>query len=312
MSKIEEAQEILRALGLPRAQQNDMAALTLLALCGLSPKDAWSRARRHSVTVTKGIMEFVAAEYERRYAPNTRETFRRQVLHQFVQARIADYNPDQPDLPTNSPRAHYALTEPALVVVRAYGRDHWTFSVDQFLASQGSLLKVYQKRRARRQVPIQLSNGQVVRLSPGKHNRLQALVVEEFAPRFAPEAQLLYLGDTAQKNLLLDEDALARIGIPVTEHDKLPDIILHDAQRHWVFLVEVVTSHGPMTPKRVLELGLLLAKCEIGIVYVSAFPDLATFRAHLRQIAWETEAWIAEMPDHMIHFNGDRFLGPRR
>ncbi|MFS2517149.1 MULTISPECIES: BsuBI/PstI family type II restriction endonuclease [Parabacteroides] len=31
----------------------------------------------------------------------------------------------------------------------------------------------------------------------------------------------------------------------------------------------------------------------------------------MADIAWETEVWIAENPGHMIHFNGDRFIGPR-
>jgi type II restriction enzyme len=110
MSRIEEAKEILRALGLPAAQQNEISALTLLALGRIPPDGRWVDAIGESLTITKGIMEFIAREYGRAYAPNTRETFRRQVLHQFVQAHIAVYNPDTPDLPTNSPRAHYALT----------------------------------------------------------------------------------------------------------------------------------------------------------------------------------------------------------
>jgi type II restriction enzyme len=91
----------------------------------------------------------------------------------------------------------------------------------------------------------------------------------------------------------------------------LPDVILFDEERNWLFLIEVVTSHGPMSPKRVFELEQILSDCPAGIVYVSAFPDLAQFRKHLRNIAWGTEVWIAEIPDHLIHYNGDRFLGPR-
>ncbi len=143
------------------------------------------------------------------------------------------------------------------------------------------------------------------------HNRVQAAVVEEFAPRFAPGAILLYLGDTAKKSLHMDAGILAGLGIPITEHDKLPDIILYDKQRNWLFLVEVVTSHGPMTPKRVVELRVLLASCKARPIFVSAFPDFTEFRKHLRDIAWETEVWLAETPDHLIHYNGDRFLGPR-
>lgn len=311
MSKLEEAKDILRALELPAAQQNDMSALTLLALCGLRPGDEWKRARRQSVTVSKGIMAFVAAEYGRRYAPNTRETFRRQVLHQFVQARLADYNPDAPDLPTNSPRAHYALTPAALAVIRAYRTKRWPAAVSGFLAQQGSLLTLYQQRRARRSVPVRLPDGTTLKLSPGKHNQLQADILEKFAPRFAPGATLLYLGDTALKNLHLDAVRLTSLGIPLPKHDKLPDVALLDTKRNWLFLIEAVTSHGPVTPKRMVELEIMLAACPIGRVYVSAFPDFAEFRRHLKEIAWETEVWVAEIPDHLIHFNGDRFLGPR-
>ncbi len=311
MSKVEEARAILRALGLPPAQHSEMSALTLLALCGLRPNDPWSGARREGMTVTKGVMTFVAREYGKAYAPNTRETFRRQVLHQFVQAQVADYNPFEPGLSTNSPRAHYAVTEAALAAVRAYGSALWEAAAKDFRSRQGSLLTLYAKRRSRRLVPVQLPDGSTVKLSPGAHNVVQAAVVEEFAPRFAPGARLLYLGDTAKKHLVVDTAILAQLGVPITEHDKLPDVVLWDERRNWPFLIEVVTSHGPVTPKRRVELEAMLANCGAGLVFVSSFPDFAAFRKHLKAIAWETEVWIAEIPDHLIHFNGDRFLEPR-
>lgn len=311
MASIEEAQHILKTLGLPPSQQNELAALTLLALCGLKPKDKWSAAKRQGRTVTKGIMDFVAKEHNRAYAPNTRETFRRQVLHQFVQARIADYNPFDPDLPTNSPRAHYAVSEAALLAVKRYGTKSWPKAAQTFLSQHGSLLTVYQGKRSKRLVPVRLPEGITLDLSPGKHNQVQAAVVEQFASRFAPGAGLLYLGDTAKKHLHIDAKKLIELGVPVTEHDKLPDVILYQQGRNCIFLVEAVTSHGPMTPKRVIELKSMFSGCTAGIVFVSAFPDFAEFRKHLKDIAWETEVWLVDIPEHLIHFNGDRFLGPR-
>jgi len=150
-----------------------------------------------------------------------------------------------------------------------------------------------------------------LQLSPGSHNEVQAAVVEQFAPRFAPGSVVLYLGDTAKKNLHVATEKLIELGIPVTDHDKLPDVILLDTKNNWLFLVEVVTSHGPMTPKRLVELEEMFSKCDLGKVFVSAFPDFAEFRRHTSEISWETEIWIAENPDHMIHYNGDKFMGPR-
>jgi type II restriction enzyme len=310
VSKITEAQEILAALGMPAAQRNEMSALTLLALCGLKPEDDWAFATQKSLTVSKGIMAFIRDHYDRSYAPNTRETFRRQVLHQFVQGKIANYNPDSPALPTNSPKAHYAITTAALAVIRTYSTAQWETSIREFAETQGNLAATYRPPREMLGVPVRLTDGTMLMLSPGEHNQLQAQVIQQFAPQFASGAVLLYLGDTANKDLYVATEQLANLGIPVTEHDKLPDIILHDTLKNWLFLIEVVTSHGPMTPKRVVELNAMLRNCGAGKIFVTAFPTFVEFRKYLKSIAWETEVWIAEVPDHLIHFNGDRFLGP--
>jgi hypothetical protein len=311
MSKIEEAQEILRALGLPPAQYNEMAALTFLAVCNIKENDKWAKATRESLGVSKGIMTFVNENYGKSYAPNTRETFRRQVLHQFVQARVVDYNPDNPSLPVNSPRAHYALTSEVLEVVKTYKTRNWKKALENFIDTVGKLSEVYLKERELIQIPVVLQSGEILKLSAGKHNEVQAAIVEQFAPRFANGGTLLYLGDTAKKDLFVDEKGLKDLGIPIDQHSKLPDVVIYDNKRKWLFLIEAVTSHGPVSPKRLLELEDFLKNCKVGKVYVTAFPDMSEFKKHSNNIAWETEVWLMEVPDHMIHFNGDRFMGPR-
>lgn len=311
MGKLEEAQEILEKLGMPKAQFNEISALTFISLCGLKEEDEWRHASRESMTVTKGIMTFIRENYKRDYAPNTRETFRRQVLHQFVQGHIADYNPDAPDLPTNSPRAHYAITTAALKVAKTYGHDQFEHECKIFKSTQGNLISVYQKARTRSKVPVTLPDGSKFELSPGKHNQLQAAIIEDFAPRFMQNPQVIYVGDTAKKNLHIDTKALEKMNVPFTDHDKLPDVLILDIDRRWLFLIEAVTSHGPMNPKRIVELEDMFKDCRFGKVFVSAFIDFTEFKKHSKEISWETEVWIADFADHMIHFNGDRFLGPR-
>jgi type II restriction enzyme len=311
MSKIDEAKAILKALGMPAEQQNEMAALTLLALCNIKENAKWSKAERNSLGVSKGIMTFVRDSYGKAYAPNTRETFRRHILHQFVQSSIADYNPDNPNAPVNSPKAHYAISENFLRVVRTYNTRKWDKAIKQFILSAGSLSEMYLKKRDLNKIPVKLLNGKTINLSSGKHNEVQASIIELFAPRFANGGILLYLGDTAKKNLFLDEKSLNKLGIPINLHSKLPDVVIYDKSKNWLFLIEAVTSHGPVSPKRYIELEALLKNCTAGRVYVTAFPDFAEFKKHSNHIAWETEVWLMDIPDHMIHFNGDRFMGPR-
>lgn len=311
MNKIKQAKEILKTLGLPAAQQNDISAYTLLALCGIRKNTKWNKATRKSLRVTKDIMQFVIENYNKVYAPNTRETFRRQVLHQFVQARIADYNPDNPKLPVNSPNAHYAITETALNAIKTYGTKDWKASAEKFTSEVANLARKYKKERKQHLIPVKLSNGKTLKLSAGKHNEVQAAIVHLFAPRFANGGEVLYLGDTAKKNLYVDRAALKQLGIPINKHSKLPDVVVYDKKRNWLFLIEAVTSHGPVSPKRLVELEDFLKNCKSGKIYVSAFPDMTEFKKHSANIAWETEVWLMQIPDHMIHFNGDRFIGPR-
>lgn len=301
----------MQELGLPNAQQNEISAYTLLALCNVKKKDKWSKSFKQSHGVSKGIMSFISDNYKKEYAPNTRETFRRQVLHQFVQAGIVDYNPDIPDLPVNSPRAHYAISKIALETIKTFRTKRWKQAVKNFKKKVGELKVKYSKNREMSRIPVKLANGKVFQLSPGKHNEVQAAIVEEFASRFAQGSILLYLGDTENKDLYIDKEKLESIGIPITEHSKLPDVVIFDESKNWLYLIEAVTSHGPMSPKRIVELEEFLKDCKAGKIYVSAFPDFLEFKKHTNNIAWDTEVWIMDFPEHMIHFNGDRFLGPR-
>jgi hypothetical protein len=311
MPKIAEAQKILKDFGLPKAQQNEISALTLLALCGIKETDTWHAAQRTSLKVTKGVMAFMAKHYRRRYAPNTRETVRRQVLHQFIQARLADYNPDNPNLPVNSPNAHYAVSQDALEVIRTFGTNRWKTTIGAFKAEVGELKKRYTRDRDLTLIPLKLSDGKEIYLSPGKHNQVQAAIVTQFAARFTKGSILLYLGDAAKKDLYMDSVALKKLGIPIDQHSKLPDVVIYDPGKNWLYLIEAVTSHGPISPKRILELENLLEHCDAGKIYISAFPDFTEFKKHTSELAWGTEVWIMEHPDHMIHFNGDKFFGPR-
>lgn len=309
MGKLEDGKKILKALGLPPQQQTDIASYTLLALANVGKRAPWASAGQRSMKI-HAIKEWVGETYGKVYAENTRETFRRQVLHQLEQARVVDRNPDDPTLPVNSPRTHYALTEDALAVIRSFGTGTFKTEAERFRKSHGALLEMYRAARTGQRVAVVLASGQELTLSPGEHNELQKAIVESFAPIFAPGARLLYLGDTAEKDLHVDATALEALKIPVTKHGKLPDVVLHMPEKGWLLLIEAVTSHGPVSPKRKKELELVMKDCPLPRVYVSAFPDRDEYRRHMADIAWETEVWLADSPTHMIHYNGEKFLGP--
>jgi hypothetical protein len=87
----------------------------------------------------------------------------------------------------------------------------------------------------------------------------------------------------------MDMDGLTKVGFPADKHSKLPDIVLFLPKKNWLFLIEVVTAHGPVSPKRYRELEAMLADNPYECVYVSVFPDFKECLRHAREVAWETE-----------------------
>lgn len=307
--KIDQALEIITKLGMPRAQLNERSALTFLALLNLHPEGSWQELEKPMIGVTP-IMDWARDVYGKQYAPNTRETFRRQTLHQFVDGGLAIYNPDKPDRPVNSPKACYQIAPELFDALITYGTDKWETTVQNWLSERQTLAAQYAAEREMQMIPLTLDDGTEIKLSPGIHSQLIHDIVTEFGPRFAPGSEVIYLGDTGAKEDFFRKDRLAELGVIVDRKGKLPDVVLYWPERDWLLLIESVTSHGPVDGKRHNELRVLFKNSRPGIVYVTAFPDRKTMGKYLADLSWETEVWVSEAPTHMIHFNGDRFLGP--
>jgi len=310
-NKIADAKHVLEELGMPRAQQNERSALCLLALLNLTQGKKWATAENPLVGITP-MMEFARNHYGKEYAPNTRETFRRQTMHQFVAAGIALYNPDDPARPVNSPKAVYQIEPDTLALLRSFATAAWNKHLATYLKNRQALAAQYAKDREMQKLPVTLATGETIRLSPGKHSELIKAIIEEFAPRFVPGGVLVYAGDTGDKWGYFDNELLAKLGVVVDGHGKMPDVVIFCPEREWLLLVESVTSHGPVDGKRHAELAALFAASTAGLVYVTAFPSRSVMTRYLCKIAWETEVWCAHAPSHLIHFNGERFLGPHQ
>jgi hypothetical protein len=255
-------------------------------------------------------MEFIAANYDKKYQPNTRETVRRQTMHQFVEAGLALYNPDDPSRPINSPHAVYQVDPKALELLRLFGQPDWQVNLAAYIKQKSASHRRQNPARDLHRVPVRVAEGVTVSFSPGQHSALIKAVVEEFAPRFTPGAKLLHAGDTEKKDAYSDAAGLRMLAIALDPAGKMPDVILHDERRDWLILVEAVTSHGPIDAHRHIRLRELFAASTAGLVYVTAFPGRSAMAKYLPVISWQTEVWCADAPNHLIHFNGDRFLGP--
>ncbi|MCL6097626.1 MAG: N-6 DNA methylase [Bacteroidetes bacterium] len=308
-SKINEALYILKQLGLPKDQQNERSALTLLTLLNLKAQKKWSESQSVLIGITE-IMDFIKENYHKEYKPNTRESIRRQTVHQFVQAGIVIPNPDK-QRPTNSPNFVYQIEETTLNLIRTFKTERWNEQLKKYLSSTQTLSSVYAQHRALNKIPIRISDKIEIYLSSGGQNELVDKIVKDFCPYFTPKGKLIYVGDTGSKWAYFDEKALDKLGVKIKDyHGKMPDVIVYYKERNWLVLIEAVISHGPIDPKRKIELETLFKTSKIGLVFITTFLNKKTMLKYLEKIAWETDIWVADNPTHLVHLNGKRFLGP--
>lgn len=307
--KLQEALEILRALGLPTAQQNERSALTLLALLDLKPATAWVEAGSPLRGITQ-MMDFFSKHYGKTYKPNTRESVRRLTVHQFLDAGIIVANPDNLKRPINSGRTVYQIEPAVLEVIQCFGTDQFERCLRAHLINIETLQRKYSQERQMNRIPVELPGGQRFTLSPGGQNVLISKVISEFCARFTPGGKILYVGDADEKWMVFDKEGFKKLGITIDAHGKMPDVVIHFKRKNWLVLIEAVTSHGPIDPKRHVELKTLFAPYNDRLVFVTAFLTRKDLTKFLGRISWETEVWVSESPDHLIHFNGERFLGP--
>jgi adenine-specific DNA-methyltransferase len=307
--RIREALSILLMLKLPRGQQNDRSALSLLALLDVRANTPWQQASAPLIGITE-MMNYFRDHYGIAYAPNTRETVRRQTIHQFIQMGLIIPNPDQPFRPVNSPKTRYQVDPATLTLMRTFGTADWDGNLRQYLKNATRIASLQLRERAMTLIPVTLPDGMQIMLSAGGQNELIKKVVEEFCPRFAPGGKVIYVGDAGEKLTDSELHYFEQLGIKVDRHGKMPDIIVHMPDKNWLVLVEAVTSHGPIDVKRHNELQALFQDSQAGLVFVTAFETRKAMHKYLSEIDWETEVWVAESPSHLIHFNGPRYLGP--
>lgn len=305
MSKIEEAKDFLNLIGMPKAQQAYICCYVILAMAEIKPDMQWNQASNNWIRI-HDIIQFSNTYYKTSYAENSRETFRKQALHRFRTAALVEDNGKA----TNSPNYRYRITDEALQLLKSFQSVEWDNLLKDFQNNHEKLIDAYASKKRMTMMPVKI-NGENLKFSFGKHNELQKAILEEFATRFAPNSECLYVGDTTEKDLVKKVDILTRLGFEITLHDKMPDVVLYREDKNWIYFVESVTSVGPMDPKRILEITEMTKHVKAGKIFVTAFLDFKTYKKFSEALAWETEVWIAEMPEHMIHLNGDKFLGPR-
>ncbi|MCF8451723.1 MAG: hypothetical protein K9G42_00895 [Pedobacter sp.] len=312
---INEALDILKDVGIPfegkSSRSLERMAMAFLAVAGVTSdwRDAKSSEDNRHLK-TREIISYINSCFFEEISPGSYDDIRRKDIKLLVVADLIINSSDKPGRATNDPTRGNALDPDFKKLIVKYNTPEWESSLTGFNSNREKLSDILARKRDIDRIPVTLPGGKPIQLSLGQHNVLQKEIVEQFLPRYGQDCEVLYIGDTSFKSLHMEKEELKKLNFFELSHDELPDIIAYSKNKSWLYLIEAVHSSGPMSEIRVLELRKLLKDCPAELIFVTTFLTRDIFRKYVSQIAWETEVWIADNPDHMIHFNGHKFLGP--
>lgn len=257
---------------------------------------------------TRDIIVYVNKHFGEDISSGSYDDIRRKDLKLLTVAEVVLQS--SPNSATNDSTRGYTINPTYAELIRSYGAKNWEQLVADKLKNIEPLSKKLKRDREIIKVSVTLPSGGELTFSVGEHNDLQKAIIEEFLPRYGHGAEVLYVGDTSDKYLYLEKEELEKLNFFEISHEELPDVIAYSKKKNWLYLIEAVHSSGPISELRLIQLQKLTKECKADIVYVTAFLNRPKFRQYMTDIAWETEVWIADNPDHLVHFNGDKFLGP--
>jgi len=257
---------------------------------------------------TRDVINYVNKHFSENISSGSYDDIRRKDLKLLTIAEIILRS--SPNSATNDSTRGYCINPMYAELIKKFGSNNWCEIVSNKLQSVEPLSQKLKRQREIQKVSVTLPSGGILRFSAGEHNDLQKSIIEEFLPRYGFGADVLYVGDTADKYLHLEKEHLEALNFFEISHEELPDVIAYSKTKNWIYLIEAVHSSGPISETRLMQLQKLTKRCKAEIVYVTAFLTRPKFRQFMIDIAWETEVWIADNPDHLVHFNGDKFLGP--
>ena len=257
---------------------------------------------------TREILKFENTNYGENISPGSYDDIRRKDLKLLVLANIAINSSSIESKATNDSSRGYCLSDEFAELLKSFGTPQWEQSLQEYKTKISSLEKQLRGKRETERVPVKLPSGESLLLSYGEHNQLQKAIIENFLSFFGKGCEVLYVGDTSDKLLYKNEDKLKELGFFELIHDELPDVIAYNGQKNILFLIEAFHCTGQWDDARLYKIKNKLTNCKCEIVFVTAFENFNQFKTHSKNIAWETEVWISEIPEHMIHFNGWKFL----
>lgn len=316
-SLILEGLEIIEAVGVPlndlTPRRLEKISMCFLALCEMNTSKKWNESKSISNDYTlrsRDIINYINKYFEEDISSGSYDDIRRKDLIRLTGMGLVIKSANNLNSDTNDGTRGNAIEESFSKLIKSFKSSNWDQNLASFKIDENYLEKFYVIRE-KQKLEVKLEKGLSISLDDGPHNVIQKAIIEEFLPIYGYNAKVLYIGDTSEKHIHEYSKIMMDLGLNIEDRGMLPDVVAFSESKKWVYLIEAVHSSNPLNSERCIELQRTILKdCSYGVVFVTAFLNKKEFAKWLPQIAWETEVWLVDTPEHLIHFNGDKFLGP--
>lgn len=307
---------IVDQLGIPieglTGREKEKIAMALLAAGNVKSSKEWGKLKSantgYSIT-TKQCIDFYNTYLDENMSKGSYDYVLRDGLNKLIIGGIVERSKPESNI-SDSTRGYRISTEYARIISK-FGQKDWEKQVEIFNKTHKTYRERIEQTRKIPKIQVVLPDGKTFELKDGEHNLIQQQVITEFLPRYGFGSTLLYCGDSDNKYSVINEkESLEKIGIKDLSQTKLPDIVAYSKEKDWIYLIEAYHTSNPITPERKYELEQMFGENANKCIFVTAFESDSSFRSCKEEIAWETEVWIVTSPDHLIHRNGFRFMGP--
>jgi hypothetical protein len=290
-------------------------AMCFLALIAFKPSSKWRNVKKpnpENALKTRDIITYINENFEENISLSSYDDIRRKDLIRGVQLGIFIKSANNENADNNDGTRGYSIEDELFKLLISYETENWENAKRKF-PKNNFIIDLMKGTRSTKKIEITLPNKKILEFEHGPHNQIQKAIIDEFLPRFGFGADVYYISDTTEKAMVKNDEKMKSIGLNSQARGMLPDIVAYSENKNWLYLIEAVHSSNPLNTERLIELSQMVLKdYKGGIVLVTAFLTQKDFQRWAGQIAWESEVWIANHPDHMIHFNGDKFLGPHK
>ena len=312
---LNDAKNILVSIGMPPNLTNPRSVMTLAALAEMCDEKKW-RAASEGYHGTHHIVDFINIHFPNKagldktpYAENSRETFRKANIKPWISAGILE---SKAGLATNDKDNSHRFTSYFASLIRTYGTEQWEEKLADYKETHASYAEYLKQTKAIERNYIAEYEGINISLKKSAHNKLQVNILNSLIPLVCKgKPELLYIGDATDRDLWQKDARLDELGIHVlSQSGNLPDIIVYDESEKRIIFIEAYHSTGPFTIDRVNAIKAL-CQCEAGTeaAFITAFDSTTKMLRNYKDIAWDTDIWSADEPTHLLHKNGDKFIG---